>query len=58
MEPLPSSVKEGPKDLVAARRQGSSFDSSRASLQIREESSACPETMEGPSEGQKPPRPK
>jgi len=35
----------------------SSTDSSRASLKIREESSACPETMKGPNEGQKLPDP-
>jgi len=35
----------------------SSSDSSRACLKIREESPACPETTEGPSEGQKPPDP-
>jgi len=35
----------------------SSIDSSRASLKIRKESSACPETREGPSEGQKTPDP-
>jgi len=35
----------------------SSTDSSRASLKIREESSACPETMENASEGQNPPDP-
>jgi len=35
----------------------SSIDSSRASLKISEESSGCPETMEGPNEGQKIPDP-
>jgi len=35
-----------------------SVDSSRASLKIRKESSACPGTMEGPNEGQKTSEPK
>jgi len=35
----------------------SSIDSSRASLKIREESSACSEAMEGPNAGQKTPNP-
>jgi len=32
----------------------SSINSSRASLKMREQSPACPETMEGPNKGQKP----
>jgi len=38
---------------LEAKEVKSSTDSSRTSLKRREESSACPETMKGPDEGQK-----
>ena len=59
LDPCQAQWRRAPRTQLQLedKEVNSSIDSSRASLKIRKESSACPETMEGANKGQNPPDP-